>query len=108
MGKKVFICYSHAQEQWDIARLTPCLRAGGAEVLIDRERFAAGKSVGGQMDAEQDKADVSVLVFPPEYARSDYCLHEMDRALAHPQARDGAVATTTGMRRNTVRFLARS
>ena len=51
------------------------------------------------MDAVQDTADVSVLVFSPEYVCSDYCLHEMQRALAHPQARDGAVVAATGVKR---------
>jgi hypothetical protein len=92
MGKKVFISYSHAQEQWVLDRLVPCLRAGGAEVRIDRERFTAGKAVVGQMDAEQDAADISVLVFSPPYLASPYCLHEMHRAITRdPQFHNGLV-----------------
>ncbi len=48
---KVFISYNHQQKTWVLERLTPCLEAGGAEVLIDRQRFAVGQPVVGQMDA---------------------------------------------------------
>ena len=34
---KVFISYNHQQEAWVVQRLAPCLEAGGAEVLIDRQ-----------------------------------------------------------------------
>jgi hypothetical protein len=43
MGKSVFISYSHQQGEWVWNALVPCLKAGGAEVLIDRERFEAGR-----------------------------------------------------------------
>jgi hypothetical protein len=82
MIKKVFISYSHEQGEWVWDDLVPCLKAGGAEVLIDRERFEAGKSVVGQMDKIQNKADISLLVFSPEYLKSKYCIHEMKRAVA--------------------------
>ena len=38
MGK-VFVSYSGKQSGWVWDRLVPVLRAGGIEVLIDRERF---------------------------------------------------------------------
>ncbi len=82
MAKKVFISYSHAQRDWVLRRLVPCLEAGGAEVLIDRDRFEVAKALTGQMDSTQDAADASVLVFSPEYLRSAPCMHEMKRALA--------------------------
>jgi len=83
MSKRVFVSYSHRQGQWVWERLVPILRAAGcAEVLIDRERFRAGRGVKGQMDATQDQAEVSLLVLTPDYLASDYCRHEMDRALA--------------------------
>ena len=45
MGKKVFVSYSHQQGAWVLDRLVPCLRAGGAEVYVDVERFKPGHGV---------------------------------------------------------------
>lgn len=82
MTKSVFISYSHKQGEWVWKNLVPCLRAGGAEVRIDVERMRAGGNVTAQMNAEQDAADLSVLVLSTDYFKSDYCQHEMQRALA--------------------------
>lgn len=82
MSKKVFVSYSHRQSDWVLNRLAPCLKAGGATVLLDVEQFKAGQTVIGQMDGLQDQADVSVLVLTDTYLASDYCRHEMSRALA--------------------------
>jgi hypothetical protein len=79
---KVFISYSHTQADWVHDRLEPCLRAGGAEVLIDRRRFVAGPGVVGQMDAARDQAERHVLVLSEEYLKSAMCQHEMERAIA--------------------------
>jgi hypothetical protein len=79
---KVFISYSHAQSEWVLGCLDPCLRAGGAEVLVDHREFVAGSVVIGQMDAIQDQADRHVLVLSREYLTSEYCIHEMERAIA--------------------------
>jgi hypothetical protein len=81
-ARKVFISYSHQQGDWVWDRLVPVLKAGGAEVLIDLERFTAGRALVGQMDATQDAADVHVLVFSPDYLASAACVHEMERAIA--------------------------
>jgi len=90
MAKKVFISYNHQQGEWVWERLVPCLRYGGAEVLIDKERFKAGKTVIGQMNATQDHADLSMLMLSPDYLNSKYCVHEMDRAIAKdPTFQDG-------------------
>lgn len=78
---KIFISYSHQQGDWVCDRLAPCLKAVGAEVLLDKERFNIGKAVVGQMDAVQDQADKQLLVLSPEYLASNYCQHEMKRAL---------------------------
>jgi len=85
MGKKVFISYSHQQGEWVWNSLVPCLRAGGAEVHIDVERFKAGKDLTAQMDAEQDACDFSVLVLSPDYFTSKNCQHEMQRAVSRDQ-----------------------
>jgi hypothetical protein len=82
LSKKVFVSYCHAQGDWVWSRLVPCLKAGGAEVLIDRERFVAGKALVGQMDAIQDLANVHLLVLSTDYLKSANCLHEMRRAVA--------------------------
>jgi hypothetical protein len=79
---RVFVSYSHRQDDWVWDRLVPVLKAGGAEVLIDRERFRAGVGLVGQMDALQDSAHRHLLVLSGDYLASDYCRHELDRALA--------------------------
>lgn len=79
---RVFVSYSHADAEWVWMRLKPCLEAGGADVLIDRERFRAGHAVYAQMDATQDRADLHVLVVTKPYLASQACSHEMARALA--------------------------
>ncbi len=82
MAKKVFISYCHEQGDGVWERLVSCLKYGGAEVLIDKERFKAGRAVIGQMDATQDRSDLSALVLSPEYLASPYCQHEMERAIS--------------------------
>ncbi len=93
MSKKVFVSYCRKQGQWVWERLVPIIRAAGcAEVLIDRERFVAGRGVKGQMDAAQDQTEVSLLVLSPDYLASEYCRREMDRAItADPTFRDDKV-----------------
>jgi hypothetical protein len=58
----VFVGYCRAQSDWVWNRLVPCLRAGGAEVPIDRERCVAGRAVIRQMDATQEVAEISLVV----------------------------------------------
>lgn len=92
MSRSVFVSYNHRQADWVHDRLVPVLKAGGAEVLVDHERFTAGKAVVGQMDATQDAAEVHLLVLSPDYVASDYCVHEMERAVARdPNFEDGVV-----------------
>ena len=79
---KVFVSYCHAQGEWVWDRLVPVLNAGGAEVLIDRERFVAGKAMFQQMDDVQDQAERQLLVLSAEYLASTPCKHEMKRAIA--------------------------
>jgi hypothetical protein len=78
---KVFVSYSHRQGEWVRDALVPVLRASGAGIVIDWERFRAGFAVVGQMDGAQDVADRHVLVITGDYLASEYCLHEMDRAI---------------------------
>ena len=79
---RVFVSYSHQQGPWVWDRLVPVLKAGGAEVLIDKERFQLGKAIVGQMDALQAQAERHLLVFSPDYLASAYCQHEMKKAVA--------------------------
>ena len=79
---KVFVSYNHAQRDWVRDRLEPCLKAGGAGVLIDSRNFVAGPALMGQMDATQDKADRQILVLSEQYLSSPMCLHEMERAIS--------------------------
>lgn len=90
--RKVFVSYSHRQGDWVWDRLVPVLRAGGADVLIDRERFEAGRGLPSQMDSTQGTADVNVLVLSPEYLASKPCRYEMERAIAcDPRFENGIV-----------------
>lgn len=87
-----FISYRHSDGDWVWERLKPVLEAAGIEVLIDAERFQAGRGVVGQMDATQDLADLFVPVVSEDYLASDYCQHELKRAIAaDPKFTDGKV-----------------
>jgi hypothetical protein len=79
---RVFVSYSWKQGEWVWDRLAPVLKAGGIEILIDRERFKAGKDILGQMDKTQDQARQHVLCLSAEYLKSMACQHEMRRAIA--------------------------
>lgn len=81
MPRKVFVSYRHTQADFVRHRLVPVLEAGGAEVLLDQERFRAGEGVIGQMDAVQDQAQATVVVLSRQYLESDYTVHEMERAV---------------------------
>ncbi len=78
---KNFISYSHVQAGWVSTRLVPVLKAGGVEVLIDRDGFRSGRSIVGQMDATQDQTECQVICWSADYAGSDYCQHEWRHAL---------------------------
>jgi len=94
VSEKVFISYSHQEGEWVTDRLEPVLTASGVEVLIDTKRFRAGYAVIGEMDATQEAADRSVLVLSPAYLKSDYCCHEMKRAIARdPKLQAGRTLT---------------
>lgn len=89
---KVFVSYSWKQGTRVWERLVPVLRATGIEVLIDRERFTAGRDVTGQMDATQGLADRHLLCLSADYHESKACRHEMRRAVAlDPQFANGTV-----------------
>jgi TIR domain len=78
-----FVSYSHHQQEWVWNRLVPILEGAGVHgLLLDADRFRAGKGVIGQMDATQDLADVTLAVLSEEYLASEYCKHEMERAFA--------------------------
>ncbi|MBV9658963.1 MAG: toll/interleukin-1 receptor domain-containing protein [Verrucomicrobia bacterium] len=89
----VFVSYNSLHAEFVHRDLVPVLRAAGVdEVLIDKERFTAGRPLIGQMDAVQDRAKTSLLVLTPGYLASDYCLHEMRRAVAKdPTFAEGGV-----------------
>lgn len=82
MPPPVFVSYSWHQGDWVWDRLVPVLKAGRAEILIDREQFEAARAVFRQMDEVQDRADHHILLLSPEYLASKACQHEMKRAIA--------------------------
>jgi hypothetical protein len=65
-----------------IDKVLPVIEAGGFEPLIDVRYFKAGQSVVGQMDSIQDSAECQCLFLCNNYLNSDYCKHEMTRAIA--------------------------
>jgi hypothetical protein len=75
---------------WD--RLVPCLRAGGADILIDREQFEAARALNRQMDEVQDRARLNLLVLSPDYLDSKPCRREMRRALRRDPNFDQGIA----------------
>ena len=78
---KVFISYSHQQDEWVLDRLAPVLECAGVEILIDQRNVGAGKDIGRQVLGSQDQADKQILVFSPDYFKSDWCIPEMNHAL---------------------------
>ena len=92
MPPTVFVSYSWHQGEWVWDRLVPVLKAGGAEVLIDREQFKAAQAVLGQMDDLQDRAGLHILVLSPEYLASKPCQHEMKRSIARDPIFETGVA----------------
>lgn len=70
--RRVFVSCSHRQAEWVLGELCVALRAGGAQVLVDRERFEAGYLVHPQMDDLQARAERNVPVLSPDYLRSPY------------------------------------
>jgi hypothetical protein len=82
VSKPVFVSYSHRQGEWVLGRLVPCLKAAGLEVLVDRERFRAGRPVAAEIATWQGRAEHHVLVLSPSYLASSYCREELQRALA--------------------------
>lgn len=102
---KVFVSYSWKQEAadhwvWDC--LVPCLKAGGAELLIDRVDLQAGRPPWDQTDRLQAQADRQVLVLCDRYFESPNCQHEFavavsgsenafDEGLHSPALDDGQV-----------------
>src|SRR5271165_1329853 len=81
MPKSVFISYSRKQGEWVWDRLVPCLQAGGAEVLFDKEEFEAARALKQQEEDVQGRADLNLLVLSPDYLASKYCQREMQRAI---------------------------
>ena len=89
---RVFVSYSHKQSDWVRDDLVSVLEAGGAGVLVDWKEFEAGRTVVGQMDGTQDKAERHVLCLSADYIGSAMCLHEMRRAVAvDPHFKNGTV-----------------
>ncbi len=92
MNNRIFISYSHKQAEWVFNKLVPSLRAGGANLAIDVKRADSGKALILQIDDIQDASDLILLVLTPDYLASEYCLHEMNRAIARdPSFKKGKI-----------------
>lgn len=79
---KVFVSYSHRDGEFIWHRLVPVLKAAGAEILIDVDRFRLGVGCERQMNDAQDNADFQLLCFSQGYLDSTACDHEWRRAVA--------------------------
>ncbi len=78
---RIFVIYTHKQSDWVHSRLIPVLRTAGGRVLVDIDHFKGGRTVIGQMDGLQSRADLHVLVITANYVTSPYCRHEMEEAI---------------------------
>ena len=79
---KIFISYTHQQhKEKPLDHILPVLKAADHEPLVDIFYFKAGQSVIGQMDKLQDSADCQLLCISNTYLKSQYCQHEMQRAI---------------------------
>ena len=88
----IFISYARADECWVHNRLIPILDAAGGKVLVDKERFKPGRKLIDEMNGTQDMASRHLLVLTKAFHRSDYCKHEMKRAIEDdPDFKDGKV-----------------
>lgn len=81
---RIFISYNHSQEDLVHDRLSTCLVAAGATVLLDKTTFRTARQLTREMDRAQDSADFQILVLSDDYFTSPSCRHEMDRALKSP------------------------
>ena len=79
--EKVFVSYSWKQQNWLKRNLIPLLDACGYEVLVDYRHFEAGQHNIGQMDKYQDDSERQILLLSKTYLASDYCMHELRRAV---------------------------
>ena len=98
MGKRFFISYNHEQRDWVRNSLLPILKASETDYYIDLERMEGGKPITSQTDRWQDDADIQVLLFSREYLESDYCIHEMERALGYDPGFTSLTTRTTQSR----------
>lgn len=90
-SRKVFVSYSHQQGAWVHDRLVPVLRAGRAEVLIDRERFEAGAPSSGRWTHSRTQPTSLSWCFRPITWRATHA-HELRRAVARdPEFTEGLV-----------------
>ncbi|MWB79870.1 TIR domain-containing protein [Pseudooceanicola sp. 216_PA32_1] len=88
MGARVFISYSHKDEQLRNeleVHLTMLKRQGLIEPWHDR-RLLAGDKLDRSIDEELNRADIFLLLISPDFIASDYCYEiEKGRALERHQ-----------------------
>jgi hypothetical protein len=96
MGAKVFISYSHRDEelrdQLEV-QLAMLKRQGLIEVWHDR-RLLAGDQLDWSIDQQLNEADIILLLMSPDFIASDYC-YKIEKARALHRQQDGKARVIT-------------
>lgn len=89
-ASRIFISYSHVQQDWVENALIPVLKTSGVSVSFDRDNFTAGEQLSSEVVREINDATVVLLILSESYFRSAYCQAELSAAFSR-RDKDGKV-----------------